>query len=130
MKTSTLQYTYSMEELTQNAQTIMFYLCGNVQANANMLRMTERNRQFFTWGASNFGFIESTDGCYGLQFSTNGLKHKGIVRVWYNPASDLYDLELLTYDGKTCVYEEEDLEYEQIHNTCHEHIEREDDVKV
>lgn len=92
--------------------------------------ITERLRQFYTWGAKSFMLIGSTDGCYGLQFKVTGLKHRGRVRIYYNPASDYFDVELLRDRKDALVWGCEDVDFEQLHNILHQHIERTDDVEV
>ena len=92
--------------------------------------ITERLRQFWTWGAKSFMLIYSEDGCYGLQFKVSGLKHRGRVRVYYNPASDYFDVELLRDRKNELVWVCEDLDFEQLHNVLHQRIERTDDVEV
>ena len=92
--------------------------------------ITEKLRQFYTWGAKSFKLIGSTDGCYGLQFKVTGLKHRGRVRIYYNPASDYFDVELLRDRKDALVWGCEDLDFEQLHNVLHQHIERTDDVEV
>ena len=91
---------------------------------------TEKTRQFCTWGAKAFKFMTSTDGARGLQFSVSGLIHKGRVRVWYNPNSYYFDVELLRARKDEVVEEFEDLDFEQLHNVLHQHIERTDDPEV
>ena len=92
--------------------------------------LTERLRQFFTWGAKSFMLIGSTDGCYGLQFAVKGLKHRGRVRIYYNPASDYFDVEFIRARKEELVEGFEDIDFEQLHNVCHRHIERTDDPEV
>lgn len=92
--------------------------------------ITERLRQFYTWGAKSFMLIGSTDGCYGLQFAVSGLKHRGRVRIYYNPASDYFDVELIRARKEELVEGFEDIDFEQLHNVCHRHIERTDDPEV
>ena len=92
--------------------------------------LTEKLRQFWTWGAKSFMLIGSTDGCYGLQFAVNGLKHRGRVRIYYNPASDYFDVEFIRARKEELVEGFEDIDFEQLHNVCHRHIERTDDPEV
>lgn len=92
--------------------------------------ITEKLRQFCTWGAKSFMLIGSTDGCYGLQFAVSGLKHRGRVRIYYNPASDYFDVELLRARKEELVKGFEDIDFEQLHNVLHQHIERTDDIEV
>jgi hypothetical protein len=96
----------------------------------NTTYLTERLRQFYTWGAKSFMLIASDDGCYGLQFAVSGLKHRGRVRIYYNPASDYFDVELLRARKEELVEGFEDIDFEQLHNVCHRHIERTDDPEV
>ena len=91
------------------------------------LRMTERNRQFYTWGATSFGYIRSKCGCYGIQFKVSGLKFRGRVRVWYNPSSDYFDIEFVRAIKNELVSSFEDIDLSQLHDVCHRFIEREDD---
>ena len=92
--------------------------------------MTEKLRQFWTWGAKSFMLIGSTDGCYGLQFAVKGLKHRGRVRIYYNLASDYFDVEFIKARKEELVEGFEDIGFEQLHNICHRHIERTDDPEV
>lgn len=90
----------------------------------------EELRQFFTWGANKFFYICATDGCVGLQFKVSGLKHRGRVRIWYNYATDYFDVELLKARLEVAVKHYEDIDCFQLHNICHKAIERTDDVEV
>lgn len=90
----------------------------------------EELRQFFTWGANKFFYICATDGSVGLQFKVSGLKHKGRVRIWYNYATDYFDVELLKARLDVAVKHYEDIDCFQLHNICHKAIERTDDVEV
>ena len=65
--------------------------------------------------------------CYGVQFNVSGLLHKGRVRIYYNRGSDYFDIELLRARKDEVVYECEDLDFTQLHNVLHQHIERTDD---
>ena len=123
-----LGYKYpSKQVLKETFQTIMLYIKGN----GTIFAMTERARQYFTWGANNFKYIAADNGyCYGIQFNVNGLLHKGRVRIYYNSASDYFDIELLKPIKDELVWECEDLDFEQLHNVLHQHIERTDDVEV
>jgi len=96
----------------------------------NTRYITERLRQFYTWGAKSFMLIASDDGCYGLQFAVSGLKHRGRVRIYYNPASDYFDVEFIRARKEELVEGFEDIDFEQLHNVCHRHIERTDDPEV
>jgi hypothetical protein len=114
----------SLNTLREMYNTIMLYIKGNHGI------FSERGRQFFTWGAKTFKYIASEDGCYGIQFSVSGLKHRGRVRIYYNPASDYFDVELLRARKDELVWGCEDLDFEQLHNVLHQHIERTDDPEV
>ena len=92
--------------------------------------ISEKFRQFCTWGAKSFMLIYSTDDCYGLQFAVSGLKHRGRVRIYYNPASDYFDVEFIRARKEELVEGFEDIDFEQLHNVCHRHIERTDDPEV
>ena len=92
--------------------------------------ISEKFRQFCTWGAKSFMLIYSTDDCYGLQFAVSGLKHRGRVRIYYNPASDYFDVEFIRARKEELVEGFEDIDFEQLHNVCHKHIERADDPEV
>lgn len=53
-----------------------------------------------SWGAKGF----ASDTCLGmnaLRFSVNGFKHKGLVYVCYNEATDLFDVFLASDNIKT-----------------------------
>jgi len=107
-------------------ETIMSYIKGK----GNMFVMTERARQFFTWGANAFKFVAATDGCYGIQFNVSGMLHKGRVRIYYNRGSDYFDVELLRARKNELVWGCEDIDCVQLHNVLHQHIERTDDAEV
>ena len=92
--------------------------------------ISEKFRQFCTWGAKSFMLIYSTDDCYGLQFAVSGLKHRGRVRIYYNPASDYFDVEFIRARKEELVEGFEDIDFEQLHNVCHRYIERTDDPEV
>lgn len=87
--------------------------------------MYEINRQFFTWGAHSLYYI-ATDGKYGIQFQVNGLKFQGIIRVWYNIASDYFDLDFIQ---NQLVKSITDVMCDEIHHILHCEIEREDDER-
>jgi hypothetical protein len=119
----------SKEELMSMFKTIMLYMRG--ECKNPLLGMSERTRQYFTWGAHSFKLICAENGlCYGVQFNVSGLLHKGRVRVYYNRASDYFDIELLRARKDEVVYECEDLDFTQLHNVLHQHIERTDDMEV
>lgn len=107
-------------------RTIMGYIKGV----GNMAAMTERCRQYFTWGAKAFKYIVSEDGCYGIQFQVSGLKHRGRVRIYYNIGTDYFDVELLRARKDEMVWGCSDLDFTQLHNVLHQHIERTDDPEV
>ena len=88
--------------------------------------ISEKFRQFCTWGAKSFMLIYSTDGCYGLQFAVSGLKHRGRVRIYYNPASDYFDVEFIRARKEELEEGFEDIDFEQLNNVCHSHIETTD----
>jgi len=116
----------SMKELKNMGNTILTYIRGN----CGLFAMTEKARQFYTWGANNFKYISATDGCYGIQFNVSGMLHKGRVRIYYNRGTDYFDVELLRARKDELVWGCEDLDFEQLHNVLHRHIERTDDVEV
>ena len=112
--------------LKETYLTIMSYIKGK----GNMFAMTERCRQYFTWGANAFKYIASEDGCYGIQFKVSGMLHRGRVRIYYNPASDYFDIELLRAIKDEMVWGADDIDFIQLHNILHQHIERTDDEEV
>jgi hypothetical protein len=119
----------SKAELMNMYKTIMLYMRG--ECKYPLMGMSERTRQYFTWGAKNFKLICAENGlCYGIQFNVTGLLHKGRVRVYYNRASDYFDIELLKARKDEVVFEREDLDFTQLHNVLHQHIERTDDMEV
>lgn len=124
-----LGYKYpTKSELESMYRTIMLYIKGKP---APLVLMTERTRQFFTWGAKAFKYIVDDSGlCYGIQFSVTGRLHRGRVRIYYNRGSDYFDIELLKARKDEVVYECEDLDFVQLHNVLHQHIERTDDPEV
>jgi len=104
------------------------YILTIIRGNVRPMVMSERNRQYYTWAARELRGIASECGCRGLQMRVSGLKFKGLVRIWYNPSSDYFDVELIR--GNSVKFECEDLDFEQLHNVLHKHIEREDDPEV
>ena len=112
--------------LKEMYQTIMLYIKGK----GNMFAMTEKCRQYFTWGANAFKYIVSEDGCYGIQFNVTGLLFRGRVRIYYNRATDYFDVELVRARKEELVWGAEDIDFESLHNVLHRHIERIDDVEV
>lgn len=118
----------SRKEFDGIFQTIMIYLKG--ECTNPLLFMTERARQYFTWGANKFTAIESKDGCYGIQFNVSGLIFKGRVRIYYNIGTDYFDVELIRARKEELVWGCNDIDCFQLHNVLHRHIERTDDVEV
>jgi len=116
----------SNAELVQMYKTIMSYIKGE----GNIFAMTERCRQYFTWGANAFKYIVSEDGCYGIQFKVSGMLHRGRVRIYYNIGSDYFDVELLRARKDELVWGCDDIDFTQLHNILHQHIERTDDEEV
>ena len=112
------------------ANYIYTLICGEVKKKGSMILMSERARQFFTWGANDYRYIKSVCGCYGLGFQVSGLKFKGRVRIWYNPSSDYFDVEFLRTLKDEVVESYEDIDLTQLHNVLHRFIEREDDPEV
>jgi hypothetical protein len=114
-------------ELKSMYNTIMTYIRGKYTPFA----MSERARQYFTWGANAFKFIVDESGlCYGIQFKVTGMLHRGRVRIYYNRATDYFDIELLRAIKDEVVFECKDLDFTQLHNVLHQHIERVDDPEV
>ena len=114
-------------ELKSMFSTIMSYIRGKYTPFA----MSERARQYFTWGANAFKFIVDDSGlCYGIQFKVTGMLHRGRVRIYYNRATDYFDIELLRAIKDEVAFECEDLDFTQLHNVLHQHIERVDDPEV
>ena len=116
----------SFPELKEMGSLILSYIKGY----CTLYAMSEKARQFFTWGANNYKYIYSTDGCYGIQFNVSGLIHKGRVRIYYNIGSDYFDVELLRARKDEVVWSCEDVDCFQLHNVLHQHIERTDDAEV
>ena len=116
-------------ELENMYKTIMSYIRGN---KVNLLGMSERARQYFTWGAKSFKYIVEKNNklCYGIQFSVTGLLFRGRVRIYYNRATDYFDVELVRARKEELVWGAEDIDFEQLHNILHQHIERTDDEEV
>lgn len=94
------------------------------------LMMTERLRQFWTWGAHSFKYIAATDGCVGLQMLVSGMKHRGRVRVYYNYGTDTFDVELIRARKDETVKEFADVYLDELQRILHENIERDDDMKL
>jgi len=112
-------------------QTIMSYIAGSTpKREGGTILMSERRRQYFTWGARAFAIICSTDGCYGIQFKVSGLRHRGRVRIYYNPGTDYFDVELLKAIKDEVVYSLNDVDCFILHNVLHRQIERTDDPEV
>ena len=104
---------------------ILSLLTDKPKINGHLIQLTERTRQFMTWGATDLQPIANTDGEVGLEMSVSGLIHKGKVRVWYT-FSDLFDVELINKDGEV-VNEQKDLYCDELHDRMHCAIERTDD---
>ena len=115
-------------------KTIMSYIKGDNSISlggCGVTFITERTRQYFTWGANNFKYIVADNGyCYGIQFNVSGMLHRGRVRIYYNSGSDYFDVELLRARKDELVWGCEDLDFTQLHNVLHQHIERTDDEEV
>ena len=114
--------------------TIMRYIKGDNDSvkigSCGVTYITERLRQYMTWGATSFRYIVATDGCYGIEFKVTGMLHRGRVRVYYNVGSDYFDVELLRARKEEMLWGCDDLDFEQLHNVLHQHIERTDDEEV
>ena len=132
MKTIARPNNNSLKEYERMANYILTILRGTngVKKDGNAFLISERARQFFTWGATSFKIVCADDGCYGLQFNVTGLKHRGRVRVYYNRATDYFDVEFLRARKEEMVYGVEDIDLSQLHNVCHRFIERDDDMEV
>lgn len=121
----------SRKAAEEMALIIMQYIKGG---EGNIIKghlcLTEKMRQYFTWGAHAHTLIGSKCGCYGLQFKVNGLLFKGRVRIYYNPCTDYFDVELVKARKEELVKSFEDIDFLQLHNVCHRNIERTDDVEV
>ena len=129
-KMKEIGYDYpTMGEMENMYTTIMSCIRGN---KLGFSTMSEKARQYFTWGAKNFKYIveKGNKCCYGIQFSVSGLLFKGRVRIYYNRASDYFDVELLRARKEELVWGSEDIDCLQLHNVLHQHIERIDDVEV
>jgi hypothetical protein len=132
MKKTTTPMANNRNEYVRMANYILSILRGTngVKVQGNTFLVSERTRQFWTWGATSFKYICAADGCYGIQFNVTGLKHRGRVRVYYNRATDYFDVEFLRARKEEMIYGVEDIDLEQLHNVCHRFIEREDDMEV
>ena len=130
MKTISYNNYPTKSELKSMYDTIMSYIRGEVKRVGCTILMSERGRQYFTWGANKFKYIAASDGCYGIEFKVSGMKHRGRVRIYYNPGSDYFDVELLRAIKDELVWGCDDLDFEQLHNVLHRHIERTDDPEV
>ena len=113
------------ERATDMCNYILSLLTDKPKVNGHLIQMTEKTRQFFTWGANNIQPIANTDGEVGLEMSVSGLTHKGKVRVWYT-FSDLFDVELINDAGEV-VSEQKDYFCDELHDRLHCAIERTDD---
>ena len=120
------------KEYVRMANYIFDILRGHngVKKEGNTFFISEIARQFFTWGTTSFKIVCADDGCYGLQFNVTGLKHRGRVRVYYNRATDYFDVEFLRPRKEDIVYGVEGIDLSQLHNVCHRFIERDDDMEV
>lgn len=120
-----------MRTLKSMGDIILSYLRGS-NAKQNLLagKMTERARQYFTWGARNFRYIVSDELNYGIQFNVSGMLHKGRVRIYYNRATDYFHVELLKARKDELVWGMTDIDCFQLHNVLHRKIERTDDPEV
>lgn len=122
--------------------------------NINLLKMSEKTRQFFTWGACKFACFATEKGNVGLQFKVSGFKFKGLVRIIYSYGTDYFNVELFkikrinilkdfnkklglspnmlkSYEEQLILVKEiEDLDFTQLHNVLHKFIERDDDPEV
>ena len=116
-------------ELDNMYKTITSYIRGN---KLGFSAMSERARQYFTWGAKNFKYIVEKNNklCYGIQFNVTGLLFRGRVRIYYNRATDYFDVELVRARKEELVWGAEGIDFEQLHNILHQHIERTDDEEV
>lgn len=118
-------------EHKQIASYILQLLRGKqVKIKSGTISMTEKQRQFYTWGANKFHLILSEDGCNGIEFSVMGLKFRGRVRIYYNYATDYFDIEFLYARKNQTRKEYEDVCFDELHNICHCYIERSDDPSV
>ena len=127
-KMKQIGYDYpTMGEMENMYKTIMSYIRGN-----KVSLISERARQYFTWGAKSFKYIVEKNNklCYGIQFSVTGLLFRGRVRIYYNRATDYFDVELVRARKEELVWGAEDIDFEQLHNILHQHIERTDDEEV
>ena len=104
---------------------ILSLLTDKPKIEGHRIRMTEKTRQFFTWGAKDIQPIANTDGEVGIEMSVSGLKHRGKVRVWYT-FSDLFDVEYINTAGEIAS-EQKDLYLDELHDRLHCAIERDDD---
>ena len=129
-KMKQIGYDYpTMGEMENMYKTIMSYIRGN---KLGFSAMSERARQYFTWGAKSFKYIVEKNNklCYGIQFSVTGLLFRGRVRIYYNRASDYFDVELVRARKEELVWGAEGIDFESLHNILHQHIERTDDEEV
>lgn len=104
---------------------ILSLLTDKPKVDGHKIMLTEKTRQFFTWGATDIQPIANTDGEVGVEFSVSGMIHKGKVRVWYTFA-DLFDVELINTAGEL-VDEKKDHFCDELHDVLHCAIERTDD---
>ena len=126
---------HATREQSNNAKEMSNYILALLRGNkeyvsGGALIMTEKARQFYTWGARAMCYMVATDGSVGLQFSVSGLKFRGRVRVWYNGSTDYFDVEFLRATREVLVKELQDIDCFSLHNICHQTIERTDDPEV
>lgn len=129
-----------MEYAKNNGDFIYLLLKGGkpVQTNKKtvngIVKMTvgisEKTRQFFTWGAHNFKLIKAENKNPGIKFKVDGLKFKGTVKIWYNEGTDLFDIELHKNKENNNPKEINGVYTENLHSILHHEIERDDDPDV
>lgn len=100
------------------------------EPNMFTIHVTERQRQFGTWGGFGYRAIMATDNNVGLQFRVTGFKFHGLIRIWYNQGLDLFDIEFLRPIRKTLVKEMKEISIEDLHRILHHAIERDDDIDL
>lgn len=103
---------------------------GSVKHSSGLIMMTEKQRQYFTWGVRNIRLITASDGCFGVEFAVKGLIFQGRVRIYYNIGTDYFDIEFVRARKDECVKEITDVSFDELHNICHCSIERTDDPAV
>lgn len=100
------------------------------EPNMFTIHVTERQRQFGTWGGFGYRAIMATDNNVSLQFRVTGFKFRGLIRIWYNQGLDLFDIEFLRPIRKTLVKEMKEISIEDLHRILHHAIERDDDIDL